>query len=158
MIFNIGNTGDLNSFQSNSFMKDYTENEGSYETDNHRLLIVDDDDILREFIDQALSTVNIKVKSVNNALDALDLFANEKFELVLTDIQMPGMDGWELATNIKKISPDTPVILMTGMQSNYVEEKMKKINIDSILYKPFSFKLLETTVNNCLVKGEKRIL
>jgi DNA-binding NtrC family response regulator len=155
-MFNIEMTDNFVEFQSDRYIKDYTENREKEPLISKRVLIVDDDDILREFLDQALTAVNIEVKSVNNAFDALDLFNNEKFKLVLTDIQMPGMDGWELATHIKKSSPETPVILMTGMQMDQVEEKRKNNHIDFILYKPFSVKQLETTVTNYLTKGEQR--
>lgn len=90
-----------------------------------RILVVDDDHCVREVLSRLLIALKFKVKSVDNAYDALDLFINEGFELVLTDIQMPGMDGWELAFNIKKISTETPVILITGMEKHEVEERMQ---------------------------------
>jgi len=155
-MFNIEAMDNSNKFQSHSYIKDYGESDDVKNQISKRVLIVDDDDILREFLDQALTAANIKVKSASNGHDALDLLNNESVELVLTDIQMPGMDGWELATHIKKSSPETPVILMTGMQKDQVEEKRKNNHIDFILYKPFSVKQLETTVTNYLTKGEQR--
>jgi|WetSurMetagenome_2_1015567.scaffolds.fasta_scaffold373304_2 DNA-binding NtrC family response regulator len=152
-MFNIAGISNSDKFQSDRYLKEYTESEKLDSQISKRVLVVDDDDILREFLDQALTAVNIKVKSVNNAYDALDLLSNERFELVITDIQMPGMDGWELATNIKKSSPETPVILMTGMQMEQVK-KIKNSSYDFILYKPFSLKQLETTVTKYLTKGD----
>jgi DNA-binding NtrC family response regulator len=155
-MFDIECMDNSNKFQSHSYLKDYAESDEMENQISKRVLIVDDDDILREFLDQVLTAANIEVKSASNAYDALDLLINERVELVLTDIQMPGMDGWELAMRIKKSSPETPVILMTGMQRDQIEEKMKKNHIDFILYKPFSIKQLETTVTNYLTKGEQR--
>ncbi|MFH2043672.1 MAG: response regulator [Pseudomonadota bacterium] len=111
-----------------------------------RILVVDDDNALCNLLAIMLSELKFEVKSVNNAYDALDLFINEEFELVLTDIQMPGMNGWELACNIKKTSPETPVILMTGMIKDAVIEGMKNGHADSVLFKPFALKDLEETL------------
>lgn len=116
-----------------------------------RILIVDDDDILRYFLLTVLNELKFEVKSVNNAYDALNLFIDEGSELVLTDIQMPGMNGWELAFNIKKKSPETPVILMTGMVKDAVLEGMKNGHADSVLFKPFNLEDLQETVYNFIL-------
>jgi DNA-binding NtrC family response regulator len=157
-MFNIAVMSNPEKFQPDRYLKEYTENVKLDSQISKRVLVVDDDDILREFLDQALTAINIEARSVSNAYDALDLLINEKFELVLTDIQMPGMDGWELATNIKKSSPEIPVILMTGMQMEQVK-KIKNNSYDFILHKPFSLKELEATVTNYLSKGaQSRLL
>jgi DNA-binding NtrC family response regulator len=155
-MFNIDCADNSNNFQSLRYLKNYAESKEADTQISKRVLIVDDDDILRDFLDQALNSINVEVMSASNANDALELLTNERVGLVITDIQMPGMDGWELATIIKKTYPETPVILMTGMQMDQVEKKMKNNHIDFILYKPFSIKQLEATVTNYLTKVEQR--
>jgi|WetSurSiteA1Bulk_404760.scaffolds.fasta_scaffold13290_4 DNA-binding NtrC family response regulator len=115
-----------------------------------RILVVDDDPTIRDVLCRILNLLGFEVKSFGNAFDALNSFINEVFELVLTDIQMPGMNGWELAFNIKKESPDTPVILITGMAKDDVEEKMKNSRADSILFKPFNVTQIKTAVYSFL--------
>jgi DNA-binding NtrC family response regulator len=111
-----------------------------------RILVVDDDPMIRDMLCRLLNALGFVVKSFDNAFDALNSFINEVFELVLTDIQIPGMNGWELAFNIKKVSPDTPVILITGMTKDDVEEEMKNSRADSILFKPFNVKQIKMAI------------
>jgi DNA-binding NtrC family response regulator len=111
-----------------------------------RILLVDDDHSIRKILCLLLTALKFEVKSFDNAYDALKHFIDEAFALVMTDIQMPGMDGWELAVNIKKRSPNTPVILITGMDKSQVEESMKKGIADSVLYKPVTLKHLEEVI------------
>jgi DNA-binding response OmpR family regulator len=114
------------------------------------ILLVDDDHAILGILGLCLTTLKFKVKSVDNAYDALDLFINEGFQLVLTDIQLPGMDGWELACNIKKKSPETPVIMMTGMEENQVKEEMRNGQADCVLFKPFNLDQLMDKVYGLL--------
>jgi CheY-like chemotaxis protein len=126
----------------------------SSDMDDHRqkrILIVDDDHSIRDILYELFTALKFEVNSVDNAYDALDLFINEGFDLVLSDIQMPGMDGWELAFNIKKTSSETPVILITGMDKAQVEEQMKQSYADAVLYKPFVINHLVSAVYSFLV-------
>jgi DNA-binding NtrC family response regulator len=115
-----------------------------------RILIVDDDDSIRDLVSIFLTALKFDIKAVDNAYDAMDLFTEKAFDLILTDIEMPGMDGLELALNIKKTSPETPVILITGMDKAQIDEAMKKGLADSVLYKPFDLKHLEASLYSFL--------
>lgn len=107
-----------------------------------RIILVDDDNTIRKILSLLLSEFKFEVNSVDNAYDAMNFFIDKGADLVLTDIQMPGMDGRELACNIKKISPKTPVILMTGMRKDEVEDDVNNSHADFILFKPFKAKYL----------------
>jgi two-component system, chemotaxis family, sensor kinase CheA len=126
-------------------------------SETKRILLVDDDITIRNILDRLLTSLKFDVRSVDNGLDALNLFMNEGFELVLSDIQMPGMDGWELTSNIKKKSPGTPVILITGMDKSYVEKEMKNNRADSVLFKPFNLKQLKSTLSSFLNDGDEQV-
>jgi DNA-binding NtrC family response regulator len=115
-----------------------------------RIILVDDDDAVRKILSLFLTELRFEINSAKNAYDALDLFINDGADLVLTDIQMPGMDGRELAFNIKKTSPKTPVILMTGMGKDEVEDGVYNGHADFILFKPFNFKYLRKIVYSFL--------
>jgi DNA-binding NtrC family response regulator len=115
-----------------------------------RIILVDDDDAIRKILFLLLSELKFEVQSFDNAHDALAFFNNKGAELVLTDIQMPDMDGCELAFNIKKTSPKTPVILMTGMEKDEVEDDVNNGYADFILFKPFNIKYLRKIVYSFL--------
>jgi len=147
LMLNAAPTNNMNIMESIHKLDNYNNIEETGTANPKRVLVVDDDNALREMLDQLLTVSKFKVKSVDNGREPLDLFMNELFELVLTDVQMPGMDGWELTANIKKISPETPVILMTGMHKNQIEKMLEKVHADSVLYKPFDLRQFETLMN-----------
>jgi CheY-like chemotaxis protein len=101
------------------------------------ILVVDDDQAIRTILSSLLSTMGFQVALATNGHEALDLFAKKTFEFVLTDFQMPGMDGFTLASNIKSSSPKTPVIMITGSDERIVEERMRKGCVDRVIFKPF---------------------
>ena len=82
-----------------------------------------------------------------NGQEALDLFAQERFDLVITDYLMPLMKGDELARNIKQLAPDEPVLMITGSTS---ELGSIQTSVDAVLNKPFSFEELRQAVAQIL--------
>ena len=65
---------------------------------------------------------------------------------MLTDLNMPGMDGWTLASHIKRKSPNTPVVLITGSEKGAVVEKLKRSCVDPVIFKPFILEDFQKTV------------
>ncbi len=100
------------------------------------VLIVDDEAVIRNILSAFLKEEGFEVEVAENGLEALKLFDKKGFDLVLTDLHMPPMDGLTLASKIKNRQPGTLIILMTGDE---------KINMhpnsfaDHILKKPFKF-------------------
>ena len=117
-----------------------------------RILVVDDDRVTRQLISSMLSTVGFSVTIASDGNEGLNLFLNNSFDLVLTDLQMPEMDGWILALHIKRKSPRMPVVLMTGQYREVVTEKLKRGCIGTFLLKPFTFDELEQTIQTALDK------
>jgi signal transduction histidine kinase len=79
-----------------------------------RLLVIDDEEGIRKVLTISLSDAGWTVRSASSAEEALALFRQERFPIVLTDIKMPGMDGLQLLKALKEIQPETEVVLMTG--------------------------------------------
>ena len=79
-----------------------------------RALIVDDNGPIRKIVALTLSSMNFIVTTASSGEEGLDLFLTNPFDLVLTDLKMRGMDGWNLAFHIKGRAPKTQVVLMTG--------------------------------------------
>jgi CheY-like chemotaxis protein len=85
-------------------------------TDGAKILIVDDEDIVLHFASDALSTVGYKVSATSNQQQALRLVESEKYDFLLTDIRMPGLDGISLAKKALEIDPDIGVMFMRDCQ------------------------------------------
>ena len=98
------------------------------------ILVVDDDNLVNEFINETLSRAGYKVYSASSGSEALEMMDEYDFNLVLTDVRMPEMDGITLLTQIKSINPDLVVVVITafGTVKNAVDA-MKKGAYDYIL-------------------------
>jgi two-component system OmpR family response regulator len=114
------------------------------------ILVVDDEKAIRGALADTLSFLGHEVATANNGTQGLRLFFKDSFELVVTDMQMPGLDGWTLAQRIKTTSPNTPVILITGSEKEMILKKLKGNTIDSVLFKPFTLQELEHTIQGIL--------
>lgn len=117
---------------------------------NERILVVDDEEDSRMVLSEALSAKGYKTVVACNGQEALDLFIKDSFALVLTDLQMPRMNGWNLAFQIKNRSPDTPVVVMTGQPKENVIRTLEGSCVDSVLFKPMKLKDLEKTTHRIL--------
>jgi PAS domain S-box-containing protein len=102
------------------------------------VLFVDDEGRLVEVMGQVLSALGYRVTSVRESRKALNLFREspERFDLVITDMTMPDMTGAELAREILRLRPDTPIILCTGYSELIGEEEALKMGIRRFLMKP----------------------
>ena len=108
-----------------------------------KILVVDDDKLLRDIVCLMLSTMGCVAISAQDATEALDCMnSNDSIHLVLTDINMPLMDGWELAFHIKELYPDMPIIALTGEAPETVLPKLSGSGIDDALFKSFNLAFL----------------
>ncbi|SPD72707.1 Acetoacetate metabolism regulatory protein AtoC [uncultured Desulfobacterium sp.] len=121
------------------------------------ILIVDDEAEIRSAMSHALRRCGYSVESAASGLEALEKIKNEYFGLVITDVKMPEMSGIEVLSNIKKISDDIQVIIITGYGTiDNAVEAMREGASDYIT-KPFSFEILETAVKRvCSVLNNRR--
>ena len=115
-----------------------------------RILIVDDSKDIRSNLLEIFSFMGFEVVVAGSGNEALDQFFSDTFDLVVTDLEMPDMDGWTLASHIKELSPDTPIVLITGSEKSAVMEGLKTENVDFVLFKPFSLEEVKKTVHTAL--------
>ncbi|MGZ3713746.1 MAG: sigma-54-dependent transcriptional regulator, partial [Bdellovibrionota bacterium] len=110
------------------------------------LLVVDDDSVTRELLREVFETEGYQVKLAASGEDALAILAREKAPLVLSDIRMLGIDGLELLGRIRKLHPDSLVILMTGFGN--LDGAVRAIQEGAFDYisKPFKIQELKTLV------------
>ncbi|HAV93195.1 TPA: hypothetical protein DCW38_08480 [candidate division WOR-3 bacterium] len=116
------------------------------------LLIVDDDIFLVDIMAFTLKQSGFEIIKAHNGQEAIDIINKEHIDLVLTDIMMPVMDGFELAENLRKneTTKNIPIIFLTA-KSN-VEDKNKGFNIgiNDYVVKPFNLKDLVSRINKAL--------
>jgi len=103
-----------------------------------RVLVVDDQPILCQLVRDHLESDLHTVQTALSGSDALEIFRAAQFDLVITDHVMAEMNGEQLATRIKELSPNIPVILLTGYQSDATAEKQYSEAINLVLEKPLS--------------------
>lgn len=115
-----------------------------------KILVVDDSKAIRDLLSNVLSFMGYHTAVASNGNEGLHLFLTNSFDLVLTDVQMPGMDGWSLALHVKDKSPDTPVVLVTGEEKKGIMEKLKGSSADSVLFKPFGLEDIQETIQKML--------
>lgn len=115
-----------------------------------QVLVVDDNEAVREILSRTLSFLGYDVTSAGNGLEAGTLFFTGSYDLVITDLQMPLMNGWELSRLIKERSPKTPVMVISGACDGKHWEKTNMRCVDAIILKPFKLKEIEGTVQRLL--------
>jgi DNA-binding NtrC family response regulator len=128
-----------------------------------RILIVDDDKKLLSVLKGLLGEDNHEVIACDNGLDAIQKCREEKFDLVITDLMMPGASGLEVLKETRKIYPDTLVILITGFAS--LESAIQAIREGAYDYiaKPFKLEEIKIVVRNAwerirLARENERLL
>ena len=119
----------------------------------YSILVVDDDEAIKNSVEEFLIIQNYKVKSAANAQQALDILQIFNANIVITDITMQGMDGLELTKKIKsKYHAD--VMVMTGYSAEYSYEEAVKAGASDFIFKPFKFEELELRISRVLRESE----
>jgi len=121
------------------------------------LLVVDDDDRIRELVKEYLVENNFLVTTANNSFDAKKKIEIVKFDMLILDIMMPGESGLSLAKEVKKNYP-TPIILLTAKDEPHNRIQGLELGADDYLGKPFEPKELLLRIKNILAKIQKPIL
>ena len=101
-----------------------------------RILLAEDEDAMRTYLERALTKAGYEVRSVDRGTDALPLLEKEPFDLLLSDIVMPEMDGIELAQRCAEISPRTKVMFITGFAAVSLRASREQPHA-KVLSKPF---------------------
>jgi DNA-binding NtrC family response regulator len=108
--------------------------------DNKKILVVDDEEAICRLMELVFDNTGHTVLAVYNGADAVGAVKKEHFDIVFLDIIMKGINGLETMEEIKKISPETQVVIITGnITDNVITEKAIK-GADWLFYKPFDIK------------------
>jgi DNA-binding response OmpR family regulator len=103
-----------------------------------RILLVDDDKTLSSLLSQYLRESHFEVLGADDGPSGLRMAYNERPDLVLLDVMMPGMDGWEVCARLREMS-DVPVIMLTAKAAEADKLRGFQIGVDDYVTKPFSF-------------------
>jgi two-component system cell cycle sensor histidine kinase/response regulator CckA len=104
-----------------------------------RILVIDDEEFVRSVLCRSLAQADHQVALAEDGIKGVQSFKEGNFDIVLTDLGMPGMSGWEVCRIVKEISPRTPVGMITGWGEERSRNKMEEYGLDFFIPKPFDF-------------------
>ena len=107
-----------------------------------RILVVEDDIDLNKILTRSLISRGYEVISAQNGQDALDKTEDQSYDMIITDIMMPKMDGFELAQSVRAVNKDIPIIFMTARDDKPSKIFGYSIGIDDYVVKPFDMDVL----------------
>jgi len=115
-----------------------------------KILLVDDEDTILDTYSLLLGEKGYSVVTAENGIKALEAFSRDSFDLVITDLAMPGGDGFKLLEEIKGRSPKTPVIVFTGKRYKAVKEFVSLLGAQELIEKSCSNDIFMSCVKNSL--------
>ncbi len=120
-----------------------------------KVLVVDDDPVVGKSFNRVLSKEKgYVVITAENAAQALEKLREQEYDVVFTDIKMPGMDGVELAERVKARRPWTPVVIVTGYGTTANEQRARALGVSAFLNKPLSPEMIEQSATTALLHPE----
>jgi len=117
-----------------------------------KVLVVDDDPVVGKSFDRVLTGKGYAVITASNGDEALSKLRSENYDVVFTDIRMPGMSGLEVAERVRESQPWLPVVIITGYGTDANEAQAKQAGVSSFLRKPLSPEMIEGSAREALLK------
>ena len=119
------------------------------------VVAVDDEELLLNVLEKFFSTNDMpymyKLETFSNPIDAAFFIGDKKPDLILLDLLMPELDGFNMAAKIKQTSPCSKIIVLTGHASDNNIARLKQFNIYAVLTKPVDLRILKKTIENALI-------
>jgi len=113
------------------------------------ILVVDDDDVIRETLCELLSADH-SCETADTAEQALEKLGRQRFDVVLTDISMPGLSGKDLLNRVVELYPETAVIIVSGLTDQEQAESLISRGAFEYLLKPFRLEIVEASVRRAV--------
>jgi CheY-like chemotaxis protein len=121
-----------------------------------RVLVVDDEQIVRDSCERALKDAGYAVRTVGNGYDALEACRAERFDVMFTDLKMPGMQGLDVIRKVTEECPETRVIIITGYPSQESALQAGRLGVFDYLEKPLSPERLSAATHSALTQAPPR--
>jgi CheY-like chemotaxis protein len=122
----------------------------NFDTSRARILVVDDDPLLLDLLVDTLRSIGYDTTGVADGAEALEALSRTSFDMMITDIRMPGMDGLSLLKRVKRYFPQMPVLFITGVAS---PEVVGHSSADGVLAKPFRISHMEELIQKTLASS-----
>jgi len=123
-----------------------------------KILVVDNEEDQRRLISIILTKFGYFVKTVSSAEAALTEMDSENFDLIITDLIMPEMDGTELCERIKRKRPEAKVYAISGHADLYDDNKLEQFGFDGVIKKPISMNSLKDTIELAVGKSDSKVV
>jgi len=114
------------------------------------ILVLEDEEQIRTMLVEALTTVGHRVESASDGLQGLARFQGGQFDVVLTDLSLPECSGLDVARSVKRLRPETPVVLITGWGHLLDPERLRESGVDLMLVKPFRLERVLSVLGDAL--------
>jgi CheY-like chemotaxis protein len=121
---------------------------------NLSILVVDDVEAICSILDNTLSRQGHKVKTVDNGADAIEIIKKESFDLVLCDLAMPNVSGYDVIKALHKLEMTPKIGIITGWDVELMPVEDGELKVDFILKKPFDFSKLTKYINDVVFSTE----
>jgi len=116
------------------------------ESASRRLLVIDDDSACRTTIADLLQRLGYTVEAAESGSAGIALLRQQPVDLVVTDLMMPGLTGWDVARLAKAMRPRLPVVLVTGCAHTIAPDQPERAFVDAILAKPFGVAVMQAVI------------
>jgi DNA-binding NtrC family response regulator len=120
--------------------------------DNYRIMVIDDEKIVGDMAKMSLENEGYKVETFLNAEPALARLKEEKFDVVVTDYKMKGIDGMEVLRTVKSLYPETRVIMITAFANLDTAIEALRGDVHDFFPKPVKIKALKASIERALEK------
>ena len=121
-----------------------------------KILVVDDEEAIREVMKMGLVKLGYDPVFAENGKEAFEILTREKFPLILMDMRLPGMDGIELCLRIKEKNPETVIYAFSGVVTEGEFYELEQKGFDGLLCKPVPFKVLKQAIEGAFDKINNR--
>ncbi|MBI3008985.1 MAG: response regulator [Candidatus Omnitrophica bacterium] len=121
--------------------------------EKYRILIVDDDKLVRWSLIEVLNKNGYEATSTETGEEAINKIEDARFDLVITDLRLPGIGGFEVLNRVKEINPSTKVIMITAYGSEGVANEAREKGAELFVNKPFEINRIREEVKEILLKG-----
>jgi len=123
---------------------------------SRRILFVDDEEILRDTIEEMLMMLGYDVEVAGDAKEALEIARKEYFPLIITDLMMPEIDGTQLCKKIREINETAVIYACSGYLTEVDSDQLKDVGFDGHLCKPVKIKVLKHAIEGAFEKIHQR--
>jgi CheY-like chemotaxis protein len=119
---------------------------------NKNVLIIDDEPLITELLTTVLERMGCKSRVATCGKEGMETFEKDDFDMVITDLGMPDLSGWDVSKMVKQRKPHVPVIIVTGWGLDPDPQKVEESKVDRLLTKPFQIDQLEKIIKELLEK------